>query len=106
MKRKKKTKQNSFDLSLQSGHNLLTGLHHSIQLSRHHDGEALIFCQGEFQVGSSLLHDINTDLRLVSLPKLVHVLVLAFFKWHVENLVHQRKKRNQGAQHPFQFNIK
>lgn len=95
----RKTKQKSFDLSLQSGHNLLTGLHHSIQLSRHHDGETLIFCQGEFQVGSGLLHDVNTDLRLVSFPKLVDVLVLALLKWHVENLAHEEKKRIQCAQH-------
>lgn len=73
----KQQKDGSLDLSLQSGHNLLAGLHHGIQLSGNHDGEALIFSQGEFQVGSGLMHDVNTDLRLVSFPKLVEVLVLA-----------------------------
>ncbi|KAF3835730.1 hypothetical protein F7725_028288 [Dissostichus mawsoni] len=67
----KQQKDGSLDLSLQSGHNLLAGLHHGIQLSGNHDGETLIFSQGEFQVGSSLMHDVNTDLRLVSFPKLV-----------------------------------
>lgn len=70
-------KVSSLDLSLQSGHNLLAGLHHGVQLSRHHDGQALIFGQGQFQVGSGPVHDVNAHLRLVSLPELVDVLVLA-----------------------------
>lgn len=70
-------KDKSFHLSLQSGHNLLAGFHHSIQFSRNHDGETLIFCQREFQVGAGLVHDVHTDLGLISFPKLVDVLVLA-----------------------------
>lgn len=80
-------------LSLQSGHNLLAGLHHGVQLPGNHDGQALVFCQGELQVGASLMHDVHADLGLVSLPKLVDVLVLALLQRHVENL-----QRQQGGE--------
>lgn len=92
-KSREKKKQDSFNLSLQSGHNLLAGLHHSIHLSRDHDGETLIFCQRQLQVGSSFLHDVNTDLCLVSFPKLVDVLVFTLLKWHMENLNQEKKSK-------------
>lgn len=85
-------------LSLQSGHDLLAGLHHGVQLPRHHDGQPLVFGQGELQVGAGLVHDVHAHLRLVSLPKLVDVLVLALLQRHVENLRRQRE-RGGGVSH-------
>ena len=76
------------DLSLQSGHNLLAGLHHSVQFPRHHDGKALVFSHGELQVRSGFVHDVHTDLGLISFSKLVDVLVLALLQRNVENLDH------------------
>ena len=77
-------------LSLQSGHNLLAGLHDSIWFPRHHDGEPLVLGHGEFQVGSSPVHDVNAHLGLVSFPELIDVLVLALFQRHMENLSNKR----------------
>lgn len=77
---------NNAHLSLQSGHNLFTGLHNSIQFPRHHDGKALVLSHGEFQVCTSFVHDVNTHFSLVSLSKLVHVLVLALLQRHMEHL--------------------
>lgn len=39
-------------------------------------------------MGSSFLHDVHTDLRLVSFPKLSNVLVLALLQRNMENLRH------------------
>lgn len=76
----------SYYLSLQSGHNLFAGFHDGVKLPRDHYGEALVFSHGEFQVGSSLVHNVKTNFSLLSFSKLVHVLVLALFQRHMENL--------------------
>lgn len=46
-------------------------------------------------MGSGLVHDVHTDLRLVSFPKLVDVLVLALLKRHMENLVHDQNQNEK-----------
>lgn len=49
-------------------------------------------------MGSGLVHDVHTDLGLVSFSKLVDVLVLALFQRHMKNLVHV--KTNKQLIHP------
>lgn len=89
---KSKTINLAHYLSLQSGHNLFAGLHDSVMFPRHHYGEALVFSHGEFQVGSSLVHDVKTHFSLISFSKLVHVLVLALFQRYMENLKNKVQK--------------
>lgn len=80
-------------LSLQSSNDVLPGFHDSIQLPRHHDGEALVFGERQLQMGAGPLHDLQADFCLFTFSKLVHVLVFSLLQGHMEHLLRKRQKR-------------
>lgn len=77
-------------MSLEPSDDLLARLHHGVQFSRHHDGQALVLGQRQLNVGPRLLHDVQAQLGLLPLSKLAVVLVPALFQRDVKHL--QREK--------------
>lgn len=73
-------------LRLQTSYNLLASLHDGVQFAGHHDGQALVFGQGQLDVRSCPLHDIQAHLGLLPLTKLAVVFVATLLQGHMEHL--------------------
>ncbi|KAG7243416.1 hypothetical protein INR49_011873 [Caranx melampygus] len=69
-----------------ASHNLLASLHDGVQFARDHDGQTLVFSQGQLDVSPRPLHDVQAHFGLLTLPKLAVVLVATLLQGYVEHL--------------------
>lgn len=73
-------------LRLQASYDLLASLHDRVQFASDHDGQALVFGQGQLDVCPSPLHDVETHFGLLPLTELAVVLVAPLLQGHVKHL--------------------
>lgn len=73
-------------LRLKTSYDFLASLHDRVQFAGDHDGQALVFGQGQLDVGPRPLHDVQAHFGLLALTELAVVLVATLLKGHVEHL--------------------
>ena len=90
-------------LCLQASHNFLASLHDRVQFARDHDGQALVFSQGQLNMGPRPLHDVQAHFGLLALPELAVVLVATLLQGNMEHLGAKHVEGRGGGRLRFQL---
>lgn len=77
-------------LCLQASYDFFASLHDRVQFAGDHDGQALVFGQGQLNVGPCPLHDVQAHFGLLAFPELAVVLVATLLQGHMEHLHTER----------------